>query len=266
MHHFMIDGFRGYRSRFDDIRLIHELLQEIPFQLGLRAVMPPFLLPYYDGVDLEDVGISGFVFLAGGHLTIHTFSYRECFFADLVVPTRFDVAGARARLSAALPCEVIVDYHVDRRESPPPGLIEPADPKQDFGPHYMLDLEGYRGPSTFESLFEFLDGLPGAVDMTPIMRPYVVPGESCRGRVLSAITMIAESHVALHVFPDAGTAHFDLFSCRFFDVDTVLPRIRCALPAESAREALTARGRRYRTRRTERGSEVERARAWLGGG
>ncbi|MCX6561209.1 MAG: hypothetical protein NTZ26_11945 [Candidatus Aminicenantes bacterium] len=77
MYHFTLDAFRGFRSRLDDIHLVHEVLDEIPLRLGLKALMPPFVLPYYNGVIPEDCGISAFVFLAGGHFTIHTFSFRR---------------------------------------------------------------------------------------------------------------------------------------------------------------------------------------------
>src|SRR2546429_3479584 len=44
---------------------------------------------------------------------------------------------------------------------------------------------------------------PRSIGMTPIMRPYVIRDRAADGRpVLSAMTMIAESHVSLHVFPD----------------------------------------------------------------
>ena len=61
MYHVMIDGFRGFRSRFDDIKLVQESLEEIPAKLGLQPVMPGFMLPYYDGVVPEDCGVSSFV-------------------------------------------------------------------------------------------------------------------------------------------------------------------------------------------------------------
>ncbi|MBP1766502.1 MAG: hypothetical protein H6P98_617, partial [Candidatus Aminicenantes bacterium] len=84
MYHFLYDAYNGYRSRLDDIMLVHEFLEEVPLKLGVKAVMPPFVLPYYNGVVPEDCGISAFVFLAGGHFTLHTFSYRGAFFVDFL--------------------------------------------------------------------------------------------------------------------------------------------------------------------------------------
>src|SRR5439155_15555 len=87
------------------------------------------------------------------------------------------------------------------------------------------------------------------------MRPYVIRDRAADGRgVLSAMTMIAESHVSLHVFPDEERAYFDIFSCRFFDRDRVVPQLKACFPGGTVQEALIARGSRYRFLRTERGS------------
>src|SRR2546425_4385263 len=106
MLHFTIDGFRGFRSRFDDAHLIQEVLEDAPAQLGLKRAMPAFVLPYYNGVVPEDCGVSAFVFLAGRHFTLHTFSFREAYFADLGAPTAFDAGRLRDLLAAVLPCAV----------------------------------------------------------------------------------------------------------------------------------------------------------------
>jgi len=265
MQHFMMDGFRGFRSRFDDMRLVHELLEEIPQKLGCTPAMPPMLLPYYNGVEPDDCGISAFVLLAGGHFTLHTFSFRECFFADFLYPEHFDTREARYLLESGLPVKSVNAHVVDRRriEGDPFPKI-PIDEDNDFGPHLCLDLDGYRGPTTFDALFDLFDGMPPRIGMTPIMRPYLLRGRDALGRpVLSALTMIAESHIALHVWPEDGRAFFDIFSCRFFDQSVVVPALRGMFPAERARQTLIARGSLYRARRTERPVELSRSRAWL---
>ena len=116
MQHFMIDGFRGYRSRFDDIKLIQEILEECPVQLGLQPVMPGFLLPYYNGVVPEDCGVSAFLFLRGGHMAIHTFSFRECYFADVLSVLPFDARNLEAQLQSALPCSSVIVRTADRKD------------------------------------------------------------------------------------------------------------------------------------------------------
>lgn len=261
MDHFVIDGFKGFRSRFDDVRLVKEVLEQIPDELGLQAVMPPFLLPYYDGVVPEDCGISAFVFLAGGHLTVHTFSYRECFFADLVYPGPFDVRRLSYLFDAAFPCEDVSSRIVRRS----PGRMEPGpvNPTDDFGPHLFIDLGDYRGPRTLDALFDVFDGLPASIDMTPIMRPYVIRGTGPGGEaVVSALTMIAESHISLHVFPDTNRAYFDIFSCKFFESAPVVQKLLETFPGALLSTSLFARGSKYRLLRTEREAELSRVNAW----
>ncbi|MBI3963284.1 MAG: S-adenosylmethionine decarboxylase [Deinococcus sp.] len=262
MQHFMIDGFQGFRSRFDHIQLIQEVLEEVPVQLGLRPAMPAFLLPYYNGVVPEDCGVSSFLFLVGGHFTLHTFSFREAYFADLVTPTVFDTRRLRQLLDTAFPCATTTVNMVERA----PGSLRSATPNvdTDFGPHLFLDIEDYQGPRNMDGLFALFDRLPSEIGMTPIMRPYILRGTTSAGQpVLSAMTMIAESHISLHVFEGEGKAYFDLFSCRFFDRGKVVPRIQTELPGRYVNEALIARGSKYRFLRTERSEELARSKSWL---
>lgn len=262
MYHVTLDGFRGYRSRFDDIRLVQEVLEELPLILEVQPTMPAFLLPYYNGVVPEDCGISAFVFLEGGHCTIHTFSFRETYFADVVSPRAFDAERLYRHLQVAFPCAITAVSALPRDGTP---VEAPeADPKADFGPHYFLDLTDYTGPARLDEVFDLFDRLPGVIGMTPIMRPYVLRGRTADGRQhVSAMTMIAESHLALHVFPGDRRAHFDLFSCRFFDHTAVIPLIRRELPGTVRGEALIARGRRYGYLRMDGPGHTAQARAWV---
>lgn len=262
MYHYYFDGLRGFRSRLDSLELVHEVLQEICEELGIRPAMPPFLLPYYDGVLPQDCGISSFLFLAGGHATLHTFSFREAFFFDLAYPQAFDTALLTRLLTTAFPCQLTQHGMSGRgREA---GPARPPSVEWDFGPHLLVDVEEYAGPCTLDSLFTLFDELPATIGMTPIMRPYVARSQTADGQaVLSAMTMIAESHISLHVFPDRKTAFFDLFSCRFFEPEPVLARILRALPGRVVQHALRGRGERYRLERTEHVTEHARTRAWL---
>jgi S-adenosylmethionine/arginine decarboxylase-like enzyme len=258
MRHFTIDGFQGSRSRFDDIAAIREALKEIPGQLGLRPAMPPFVLPYYNGLVPADGGVSAFLFLEGGHFSVHTFSFRHVYFSDLVARRDFDARRLEALLDKVLPCGTTVTNTIDRRDL----RDTEHDVATDFGPHLFLDIDGYRGPRTLDQLFALFDKLPREIGMTPIMRPYVIRDAGPDGReVLSAMTMIAESHITLHVYPDEHRAYFDVFSCRFFSAFALVPRLRAYLPGTSVREALIARGRNYRFLRTQAPDEQGQSRA-----
>ena len=80
----MLDCYGSTESKLDDVKYINNMLNHIAYEVGVITVAPPFLLPYYYGVDQNDMGVSAFLFLKGGHITIHTFPLRECYFIDMV--------------------------------------------------------------------------------------------------------------------------------------------------------------------------------------
>ena len=263
MNHFVMDAFNGYRSRLDDIMLVHEILEEIPLKLGMKTVMPPFVLPYYNGVIPEDCGISAFVFLAGGHFTLHTFSFREAYFVDLLCPDSFDAAKLEGLIKSAFPAERITSNILQRehRESYPPKIE--INESLDFGPHLFLDFKDYQGPQTMDALFELFDTMPFQIGMTPIIRPYVVKNTIGNEKVTSVLTMIAESHISLHYFEESKRAYLDLFSCRFFDYQAVISKLKQVFHSEVVNETLIARGSKYHQFKSVADVLAINSRSWL---
>jgi S-adenosylmethionine/arginine decarboxylase-like enzyme len=263
MNHFIMDAFNGYRSRLDDIMLVHEILEEIPLKLGMKTVMPPFVLPYYNGVIPEDCGISAFVFLAGGHFTIHTFSFREAYFVDFFSPASFDADKLAGLIKGAFPAERITSYTLERerRESYPPKIA--INETLDFGPHLFLDFANYNGPKTMDDLFELFDQMPFKIGMTPIIRPYMVKNTIDNQKVTSILTMIAESHISLHYFEESNRAYLDLFSCRFFDYHSVIGKLKQVFQSEVSNEILLARGSKYHQFKSISNAQTNNSRSWL---
>lgn len=263
MNHFVMDAFHGYRSRLDDIMLVYEALEEIPQKLGMKAVMPPFILPYYNGVVPEDCGISGFVFLAGGHFTIHTFSFRETYFVDLLAPESFDEAELKKLINTAFPAEKVDSYYLQRdRQESFPAKIE-INKELDFGPHLFMDLKNYDGPKTMDQLFGFFDTMPFEIEMTPIIRPMIVKNWVGDEQVTSILTMIAESHISLHYFEKTNRAYFDLFSCRFFDTDKVGAKLKAIIKGDVVNETLISRGSKYQHLKNDLIAPAIDTRSWL---
>ena len=90
MKHVMLDAYGAEETQSNNILHINELLNEIAFELKLEPICPPQLIPYYYGKVKEDVGITSFMMLKGGHIPIHTFPIRECYFVDCVSEKEFD--------------------------------------------------------------------------------------------------------------------------------------------------------------------------------
>lgn len=263
LNHFVMDAYHGYRSRLDDILLIQEILEEIPSKLGIKTVMPPFILPYYNGVVPEDCGVTAFVFLAGGHFTIHTFSFRETYFVDLLTPEAFDPDQLERLLKEAFPAEKITTFCLEReRKDTYPPFIE-INQELDFGPHLFLELHNYQGPKTMDELFSVFDTMPFNIGMTPIIRPYAIKNQIGGEQVTSIITMIAESHISLHYFEKFGRAYLDLFSCRFFDTDEVIPKLKAMFNSEVCNETLISRGSKYHQFKNNAASQALYSGAWV---
>ena len=95
-----------------------------------------------------------------------------------------------------------------------------------FGPH--LVLEGYGGSKKrlgdVGFLYRTLDEYPGVIGMTKIMPPhvqqYLDKPEKLWG--VSGFVIIAESHIAMHTFPERGFLTLDIFSCKDFMIESAI--------------------------------------------
>ena len=92
-----------------------------------------------------------------------------------------------------------------------------------YGPH--LILEGYDSPKSklgsVGFIYRTLDEFPSLIGMTKIMPPHVqkhlTPGNPAWG--VSGFVIIAESHIAIHTYPEIGFLALDVFSCKDFDLE-----------------------------------------------
>lgn len=135
------------------------------------------------------------------------------------------------------------------RITPPAGAHEPAPMSAvGFGPHLVFDGRGCPRArlSDLAHLYTVLDGLPDAIGMTKIMPPYVFrhadPGAPDG---LSGFVLIAESHISLHTFPEAGQLHVDVFSCRSFSAERVLSELKRAFVPRRATWRVLDRGTEF---------------------
>ena len=119
-----------------------------------------------------------------------------------------------------------------------------------FGPHLLL--EGYGSPkeklSDLGMISELLDIFPTKLEMTKIMPPYVFKydgGEVKEDWGISGVVLIAESHIALHTFPEKEFFTFDIFSCKEFDVRVAVDILLEVFQPVHFDETLVTRGREF---------------------
>ena len=119
-----------------------------------------------------------------------------------------------------------------------------------FGPHLLL--EAYGSPkeklSDVSLISDLLDTFPDKLEMHKIMPPYVFKyhgGEVKEDWGISGVVLIAESHIALHTFPEKEFFTLDIFSCKDFDVRMAVDIILDILQPEHFDETVVMRGREF---------------------
>ncbi len=127
-----------------------------------------------------------------------------------------------------------------------------------FGPHLMLDFYGCDQArlKNADAILKFLDELPARIGMHKIGGPYLLdcPANSKswdKGGV-SAIVIIAESHISIHTFPgNDGYMNIDIFSCKQFDVEQAVGLISAEFRPSKFEKRLIWRGKEFPKERYE---------------
>ena len=85
---------------------------------------------------------------------------------------------------------------------------------------------------------------PAAIGMTKIGGPYMfeyqAPDPAYSG--VSGLVVIAESHIAIHTFPELDYFTMDIFSCKNFDHEKAIEYIRDAFDVKEMDRMLVQRG------------------------
>jgi S-adenosylmethionine decarboxylase len=117
-----------------------------------------------------------------------------------------------------------------------------------------LTIDGYGGdPGRLadENLVRaLLDQCPDEIGMTKIAPPFVCryypPAEGQPADWgISGFVLIAESHLSVHTFPARGLVWADIFSCKGFDAERVVERMRSTFALSETRLHLLERGLEY---------------------
>lgn len=212
----MLDCYGANDRQLNDIKLINEVLNKLVHRLKLKPIEPPQLLPYYYGSVKEDIGISGKVLLLGGHVTIHTFPLRGCYFVDIFYDGGFSKEEVYKFFTDELPYNKntsnikVINRNINTFD------MVPYDTTCDFGPHILLDLVATSKPN-METFFDFLEHLVSEINMDPISRATVLKSSPINPKYLSAIIIIAQSHIAIHYNYETQKIYADIFSCAPFN-------------------------------------------------
>jgi S-adenosylmethionine decarboxylase len=114
-----------------------------------------------------------------------------------------------------------------------------------------ITIDGFGGNpallSNKELVRDLLDRYPGEIGMTKISDPYVREyiGDKPEDWGVSGFVLIAESHIALHTFPEHGQVWVDIFSCKGFEEIPAIDKIVEAFELDSTRIHKLERGLEY---------------------
>jgi len=87
--HLIIDGFGKNKTILQDESFIHDLLNAYPGKIGMTKISDPIVFRY-SGAKPEDWGVSGLVFIAESHISLHTFVERAFINIDVFSCKNFD--------------------------------------------------------------------------------------------------------------------------------------------------------------------------------
>lgn len=260
MWHIMLDVYGARDTKMNDLKEIYESLFKITNALNLSTIMPPILVPYYYGNVKEDDGISAFVMLSGGHFTIHTFPQRECYFVDIVYDGFINEDKFTEVLYQELPFSKKNIFHLDRRyKIEEQATFHSIDERIDFGPHYLLKVENIN--LTMESIYHILDELPTQINMDPILRPIVITNKINQFSYYSGITVIAQSHIAMHYQIKTQILYMDIFSCSFINCEDLIQLVENKL-GKKIEHVLISRGSKHAYKLANREEVISRYNIW----
>jgi len=87
--HLIIDGFGKNKDVLQDENFIYDLLFAYPGKIGMTKISDPIVFRY-SGSKPQDWGISGLVFIAESHISLHTFVERQFINIDVFSCKDFD--------------------------------------------------------------------------------------------------------------------------------------------------------------------------------
>ena len=114
-----------------------------------------------------------------------------------------------------------------------------------------LTIDGFGGERELLSsetlVRSLLDRYPAEIGMTKISEPHVIRylGEKAEDWGVSGFVLTAESHIAIHTFPERGYVWVDVFSCKEFETDVAVDSIVDAFGLTHITSHVLPRGLEY---------------------
>ncbi len=90
--HLTLDGYFADPRKLNDLRLISQSLIELPDRMGMKRLIPPYVVEAGANTKKDPGGFSGFVMIQESHISVHTFPKRRFVSIDLYSCRNFKTA------------------------------------------------------------------------------------------------------------------------------------------------------------------------------
>jgi S-adenosylmethionine decarboxylase len=112
-----------------------------------------------------------------------------------------------------------------------------------LGLHWVADALGCDPTKLSQAgVREALIELPLRLCLTPVGAPSLSEHHLDGALTVAGVVLLTESHASCHSFPDEGVVHFDVFSCKPFDVDAARRYVLRHFGAAELRDSVLKRG------------------------
>ncbi len=121
-----------------------------------------------------------------------------------------------------------------------------------FGSQLMLDCYGCNNKKLKNKSFisSFLKNLTKLLDMKQISKPFVIPYKTNKKTFdkggISAVILIATSHISIHTFPQNNYMNIDIFSCKKFSRRRVENFVKKEFGVKKIEKRYTLRGKMFK--------------------
>lgn len=112
--HLMLDMYNCIPQVLDDKKLILDILQELPKELGMKILLDPVAAFIEPNEERDQGGWSGFAMIQESHISIHTFIKRRFVIIDVYSSKEFDTKYIIDYFKKVFKT-VVVDFEFEQR-------------------------------------------------------------------------------------------------------------------------------------------------------
>lgn len=235
-HHLCIDGYDGSSPA---------LRNEVVLETYFRDVDPAaltHLLYFPDESNLGMEGVTGCLLAPGMHTTVHTYTNdrKKCYFFDFFGFEEDLHRKNVLHLKNAFQGTYHMEHEILRSQREVRFGVPDASNTRVYGPHLMAEIAIKEADRALvaDNIKTFLQDLPEVIDMNALTGVFQVESQEW----ISALRVIAESHISVHYHVATRTMFLDVFSCKPFDCEKAVALLQQRFQIETSQQRIWERG------------------------